>query len=156
MVSVIQFIAQNEGIRLTAYDDSLGVKTIGVGFNLEKAGAKDRIETLGYDYDSVFAGISSLTLDDVMTLLSEDVDIAIDEVRRVIPGFDTMSPTRRMAFIDMTFNMGATRLAGFKRMIAALKRKDFNTAADEAQDSKWFRTVRRRGPIIVEMIRNGG
>lgn len=59
------------------------------------------------------------------------------------------------ALMNMCFNLGITRLLGFKKMIAALIDKDYTTAAMEALDSKWAKQVGQRAKDVAVMIRQG-
>jgi len=59
--SIQTMVAESEGTRSCVYKDSLGIKTIGIGFNLEKSGAKATIQSLGLNYDSVCSGATCLT-----------------------------------------------------------------------------------------------
>jgi hypothetical protein len=65
-------LIKHEGLREWVYDDATGKrlnpgetrqgkKTIGVGFNLEKTGARERINSLGLDYDLILNGYQNLT-----------------------------------------------------------------------------------------------
>jgi hypothetical protein len=51
--------------------------------------------------------------------------------------------------------MGMPRLHGFVKALDALKRRDYQTSADEFADSRWYKQVGQRGGRIVEMIRTG-
>jgi lysozyme len=60
-----------------------------------------------------------------------------------------------MALIDFLFNVGAGTALTFKKALAAIYKGDWETAADEMTDSRWYRQVKSRGREIVEMIRKG-
>ena len=49
-------LEKHEGKRTKVYKDSRGISTIGIGFNLERAGAKKSIEALGLDYSKILGG----------------------------------------------------------------------------------------------------
>lgn len=59
------------------------------------------------------------------------------------------------ALMNMCFNLGLPRLKGFKRMIAALKAKNYTIAAQEALDSKWATQVGQRAKDVAIMLREG-
>jgi len=59
------------------------------------------------------------------------------------------------ALVNMAFNMGINRLVCFTKMIAALNRFDYTTAAKEALDSKWATQVGQRAKDVALMIREG-
>ena len=54
----------------------------------------------------------------------------------------------------MMFNMGRTRLTGFKKHVAALQCGDWKTAAVEGRDSKWYRQVTNRAERLMERLEN--
>jgi len=62
---------------------------------------------------------------------------------------------RRQVLIDMCFNMGWPTLSNFKKMFAALKDGDYEEAANQMIDSKWYRDVKKRAEYLVESMRTG-
>jgi GH24 family phage-related lysozyme (muramidase) len=162
---IFNFISQNEGSRLLAYDDKTGDPvtagpvqgkvTVGVGFNMDKPGARKTIESMGLNFDDVYSGRTQITQDHVDQLLAREITSAQQSVRNMFPDILTYSTERQMALTDMMFNMGAIKFRGFQKMIAAINQGDWEKAAIEAQDSDWFNQVGHRGPIIVNMLRNG-
>ena len=58
--------------------------------------------------------------------------------------------------MNLSFNMGERRLRGFQKMIAAVHAGDFERAADELVNSKWYTQVQpSRSHRIVKMMREG-
>ena len=53
----------------------------------------------------------------------------------------------------MMFNLGRTRLSKFKGMKRGVDAKDWNAAADEMVDSRWYRQVTNRADRLVERMR---
>ena len=149
-----KFIEGNEGRRNQVYPDTLGNPTIGVGFNLNRAGAKNRIEGLGYDYDKILAGTQTVSDPHIDLMRDEDVQDAVAIARNLFPGFDNLVPARQAILADMAM-MGATKLAGFTDLRGAIAREDWNTAAAEIQNSFWFTQVGTRGPRNVDAMRLG-
>jgi GH24 family phage-related lysozyme (muramidase) len=137
------------------YKDSEGVPTIGIGYNLQKDGAQEQLTALGYDYAKVLTGKQEISRGDAFRLYEQDYAQATDDARDVVPNFNNIDYARQVALIDMVFNMGKSSLAEFDRMMAAIAQEDWETAADEAEDSEWFRQVGRRGPRNVETLRTG-
>lgn len=127
-------LIRHEGLRLKPYRDTVGKLTIGVGRNIEDVG---------------------ITQQEAMMLLNNDIQRCIDELNRAFPWFEHLSSERQRALIDMCFNLGITRLLGFKRMLAALEAGDYQRAAREALDSRWANQVGRRADTIANMIRRG-
>ena len=58
--------------------------------------------------------------------------------------------------LNMSFNLGRTRLSKFKKMFAHLANNDYEKAADEMIDSNWYKQVGRRSKRLVERMRNVG
>ena len=135
------------------YLDSMKIPTIGVGFNLKRGDAKKKIEALGLDYAKVLAGQQELTSAQVRTLLTADTDAAIADCKAVFPKFGELSDVRQRVLVDMMFNLGKTKFAEFKKMIAAVKDGKFPAAADEMKDSDWFKQVKSRGKTLEAMMR---
>jgi len=121
----------HEGFRKHPYKCTAGKVTIGFGRNLDDVGIS-RVE----------AGI----------LLEYDVLIAIEELEKVFPNFSTFTDVRRIALIDMMFNLGASRFVKFKKMILAIRAEHWEHAASEAVNSRWYSQVGDRAKTIVNQL----
>jgi lysozyme len=53
----------------------------------------------------------------------------------------------------MAFNLGRSRLGKFKKMIEAVNEGDYEKAAEEMIDSKWYHQVGNRSIELVEIMR---
>ena len=154
--SARRYITYNEGKKNHVYNDSLGIPTIGVGFNLKRGDAPAKIEALGLSYDDVVAGNQDLTDDQIDALLDADIQVALNNTaKKLYPGFDNIDPDRQIILVDLSFNMGFNRLSGFKNTNAAINSGDWETAADELKNSAWYKQVGNRGVRNVETIRTG-
>ena len=69
--------------------------------------------------------------------------------------FADLDQVRQEAMINLSFNLGATRLRGFRNALAAMAEEDYETAANEFMDSKWSSQVGRRAYEVTQMIRTG-
>jgi len=87
--------------------------------------------------------------------LGNDADEATLDLGFNFPWFQHLSDNRKRALANMAFNLGMTRLLGFKKMLKAMAEEDFETAADEALNSKWSAQVGNRAQRIAELLRNG-
>lgn len=119
--ALTQTVGTAEGLRLKAYQDSEGVWTIGYGTNLQEL-----------EIDRALAD----------RWLVEKLRAAEYELRIRFVWFTDLSSAQRLALTEMMYNLGATRFLKFKKMIAALARKDYATARAEALDSVWRRQVK--------------
>lgn len=111
-----------------------GKLTIGTGWNLEDNG---------------------LPQAPVDWLLGFAVDEASFELMRKWPWLKELDGTRYAVLLEMAFNIGVPRLAGFNRMIAAVKRKDYYAAAEEMLDSRWRVQVKGRAFRLARQMRSG-
>ena len=54
---------------------------------------------------------------------------------------------------NMMFNMGRPRLSGFKKFNAAVAAGEWEEAAEEMIDSRWYRQVTNRADRLVTRMR---
>ena len=78
------WIERWEGRRQHVGTDAAGRPTIGVGFDLDGPGAREKIEELGLSYDDVRAGRQDLTDDQMESLFDGDVDAALASARELL------------------------------------------------------------------------
>ena len=134
MSTLINTLKRHEGLRLKPYRCSANKLTIGYGRNLEDVGISER---------------------EAEAMLLADMLRSRADLFKVFPDADTFSQGRQDALINMVFNLGLTRFLGFKKMIAAIEDRDWERAADEAMDSRWYHQVKSRGEEVVSLIREG-
>jgi len=129
-------LKRHEGVESHVYRCSAGFETIGAGRNISKSGL----------------GLSD---DEVDYLLENDIVRVIKELSSEYPWFKDLDDVRKDAIIDISFNLGATRLRGFERALAAMDAADYKTASLEFLDSKWSRDVKGRSAELAYMIEMG-
>ena len=128
-------LERHEGRRTHPYRDQCGKLTIGVGRNLDDRG---------------------LSAEEIDMLLAHDIAIARAGCRALFPAFDGFGQKRQAALISMAFNLGQTRLAGFRRMRAAVNDGNWTSASTEALDSYWAIQVGRCAREIAALLRSSG
>lgn len=131
---LLESIERHEGYRDRAYQDTEGVWTIGYGTNLQE-----------------------LQIDEFLARkwLLEDVEEA-ERYARQFPEWSYLdTDARKNVFIEMVYNMGPSRVAGFRNTLAAIRNRDWEEAAVEMLDSKWARQVGRRARTLSELMRSG-
>lgn len=134
----LKMLTRDEGERRTLYDDATGEPPQVVG----------RITSgIGHNFSD-----SKLSDTMVMLLFSEDYDKALVSCRRLFPGFDTFSQARRLALLNMAFNLGQTRLSLFVKLIDAVARNDWKLAAYETKRSIWAIQVKGRAHRVAGML----
>ena len=124
-------LVRDEGLRLTVYDDSLGIPTIGCGRNL-----KDR----------------GITRAEAAYLLSNDISECVNDLTASFAWFAGLDEVRQHVVLNMRFQLGPSRFRQFKAMLAALSAGDYQAAADAMKASKWAAQVpARAGRLELEM-----
>jgi lysozyme len=122
---------------------------------LNRADAKAKVEALGLDFDKVKNGTQEITYEHIMQLYDADANDAIAYCKAVFPAFEAFDDVRQRVLVDMMFNLGKPKFVGFKKMIAAVMEKNFEKAADEMKNSKWYKQVGERGKTLESMMRSG-
>jgi|TARA_R100001129_G_C5256371_1_gene229799 lysozyme len=136
MSELTEMLRKHEGVRDKVYLCSAGYETIGVGRNISEDGL----------------GLSD---DEIDYLLNNDIKRVREELTEEYYWFAGLDEARQDAMIDISFNLGQTRLRGFVKSLEAMAREDFDTAADEFMDSKWSEQVGDRAVEVTEIIRTG-
>ena len=131
---LIEELKRDEGVVLTLYQCSAGKNTIGVGRNLDDRGITD---------------------DESNYLLGNDIDICVEELRATFPWFQTLSDTRQRVMVNMCFNLGLSRLMGFKKFLAAMEAGEWETAGVEMLDSRWAVQVGPRSTRLKDLVLEG-
>lgn len=127
-------LERDEELRLKPYRDSLGNLSIGIGRNLDDEG---------------------ISRHEALMMLANDIDKRVRLLDEHLPWWRSLDEVRSRVIVNMCFNLGIGGLLGFRRMLAALKAGDYDTAADEMADSKWARQVGDRAVRLVAMMRAG-
>jgi lysozyme len=134
---LLEMLKRHEGVEHHIYRCSAGFWTLGAGRNVDPQGG---------------LGLSD---DEVDYLLQNDIERVIKELSAEYRWFNSLDDVRKDAMIDISFNLGATRLRGFKRALAAMEVADYKMAAKEFLDSKWSRDVKGRATELCYMIEMG-
>lgn len=127
----------HEGEKLHLYEDTKGVQTIGVGYNIQEHGLPQYV---------------------VDQLLEKSLLIAELECWKMIGSdMNKLNEVRQHVLINMMFNLGRTRLSKFKKMRKAIKSKLPHEAAKEMKDSKWYRedVAKWRAEHLISMMITG-
>ena len=142
MENLIEMLQRHEGEvktngRHLIYKCSKGHWTVGIGRNVDVNGG---------------LGLSD---DEVRYLLENDIARVIKELSSEYRWFADLDDVRKDAMIDISFNLGATRLRKFVLALEAMSTADYQTASEEFLDSDWSRTVKGRSVELASMIETG-
>ena len=133
-LNLVSMLKRHEGFRGKPYHCTAGKLTIGYGRNLDDVG---------------------ITEVEAEFLLKVDTLRATDSAGDIFPGILSYTENRQIAIINMIFNLGKTRFKRFRKMIDAVNRGDWESAADEAIDSRWYKQVGARAVELVNLLREG-
>lgn len=134
MPRLIAQLKRHEGLELKPYKCTANKTTIGYGRNLDDKGISEG---------------------EAESMLWADVAEVRDTLADKWSPFDNLDPVRKAALINMGFNLGITGLFGFRNMLDAVGRGDFERAADEMLDSRWAKQVGNRATELAEQMRSG-
>jgi lysozyme len=132
----------DEGCVYAVYLDHLGLKTVGIGHLCRPSEP---------EYD--MASGDPISEDRVLELFDRDMAWTLKDCHRLLPEFSDLPEEVRLIVANMMFNLGANRLGMFKRLLEAVGKKDWASAADEMVDSKWHRQVPERSGRLIERMR---
>lgn len=124
----------DEGFRAKPYRDTVGKLTVGYGRNLDDVG---------------------ITPEEGRFLLGGDVRGAEADVVRAFPWYTSLDGPRQAVLVNMAVNLGIERLRGFRQMLEAMARRDFEQATLEMLDSLWSRQVGERSTRLARQMRTG-
>ena len=135
--------AHLEGGRHKAYFCPAGVLTIGWGHSLEAR----PVRGLG-------AG-SSISEAEAESLLRADLAELAFLLDTRMPWWRGLGAARSAVILSMAFNLGLSGLLGFRKMLAAVRRNEFEEAAREMLDSRWAGQVGSRARELAAMMKSG-
>ena len=130
---LITQLQQDEGLRLSAYQDTLGNWTIGVGHTPAHEG-------------------EVWTEDQALEALRDDADEAANDVDMAFPWAEGMGIIRWSVLVNMCFNMGLERLQEFHMALAAMQAGNYSEAATQMLDSLWASQVGDRAMRLAQQM----
>lgn len=142
---LIAELVQDEGIRLTCYDDATG-KPLTPGTAL--AGHP----TIGIGRALDVNGISQA---EAYYLLGNDIDRTETELLRRLPWLTEVDEERRRVLLNMAFNLGIDGLMQFHDTLRYVEEGRYELAARSMEGSKWYRQVGARAVRLAARMRVG-
>ena len=134
MIDLLEMLKRHEGFKQFPYLCTAGKLTVGYGRNFDDVGLSE--------YEAEF-------------LLLQDIKHATKRLTTTFPNFYDFTVNRQAALIDLMVNIGSRKFLLFRKMIIAIKRNDWEDAANEAKDSKWHKQVGQRAIEIEELLKLG-
>lgn len=133
---------RDEGEVLHVYLDSVGIRTAGVGHNLEAHGLDWPVGT----------PITKQQSDD---WLREDVAVCEKQLHAFLPWTDGLDEARRGVLLNMCFNIGIHSLLGFKNTLAAVHDGEYALASEMMLKSQWAHQVGARADRLSRQMDTG-
>ena len=160
--SIQEQLILHEGISLIPYKCPADKWTIGVGRNLEGTGLyefeqKRILGTYGLTKQEVIdiLKVRGITQDEALYMLNNDIAIIKAELENDYKWFNLLDEVRQKVIIDMRFNLGSAGFAGFKNMIQQLELENYQKAAEEMKNSRWYLQVKTRADRLIKMMATG-
>ena len=132
----------DEGIKHDIYLDHLGLPTFGIGHLITDA-APESGQAVG----------TTISDERVQSAFEADVVSVIEDCNKLYNDFDELPEEVQQIIANMMFNMGRTRLSKFRGMNRGVDARDWDAAADEMVDSRWYRQVTNRADRLVQRMR---
>lgn len=132
--NITEQLIRDEGNIPYAYRDQMGLLTIGVGFLIDK----DRG--------------GGLRPEEISFILYNRINKYSEELEDTFPWYRSLSEPRRAVLLGMRYNLGLAGLKGFKRMLKAFEESNWEEAAKEMEDSRWFHQVGPRAKRLQKQL----
>lgn len=148
----------DEGCKLELYKDTEGFWTIGIGQLITKNPSKDVARDA---LDKLMGRICDgrITQREAEELFNGSVEKARKGIlanATLKPVYDVLDEVRRCALINMVFQMGVAGVAGFPKGMRLLKAKQWDAAAIELADSRWYKTqTPNRARRVIATFKTG-
>ena len=133
----------DEGCKYEIYLDHLGYPTFGIGHLITENDPE-----YGWEVGA------SIDTHRVHETFESDIEGVLSDCFKLYSDFEDLPEEAQRVIANMMFNMGLTRLSKFKGMKRGVDAKNWNQAADEMVDSRWYNQVTNRANRLVERMRN--
>lgn len=135
----------DEGCVYAVYLDHLDLPTFGIGHLIRKNDPEYGL-TVG----------SAVAPERVLECFEEDIQVVLDDCENLYQDFSDLPEDVQLIIANMMFNLGYPRLSKFKGMKAGVDARDWQKAADEMVDSRWYKQVTNRAERLVQRMRAVG
>ena len=135
-------ISADEGLVEEIYLDHLGLPTFGIG-HLILASDEENGQDIG----------TPVSKERINQCFQSDLENVLLDCEILYPDFYELPDEAQEIIANMMFNMGRPRLSKFKGMKRGVDGRDWNLAADEMVDSRWYNQVTNRADRLVNRMR---
>ena len=140
---ILQYeLADDEGIKYELYLCSENHLTGGIGHLITEWDVDYYGKPIGYPVPN----------EQVNAWFEKDIDVTINDCKIIFEEFDSLPEEAQLVIANMCFQLGRPRLSKFKKFIAAVKEQDWERAADEMKDSRWYKQTTARAERLISRI----
>ena len=132
----------DEGVVHEIYLDQLGYPTFGIGHLVKESDPE-----AGWDVGT------AVTESRCIKAFESDIESVLSDCYKLYEDFDDLPEEAQQIIANMMFNLGYPRLSKFKGMKRGVDSQDWNQAADEMVDSRWYRQVGARAERLEARMR---
>ena len=136
-------LERDEGRVDAIYLDHLGYPTFGIGHLIT-----DDDPEHGSPVDTPVSDLR------VVEAFEDDVQNVLNDCEKLYVQWEHLPEEVQLIIANMMFNMGYPRLSKFKGMKRGVDDRNWNQAADEMVDSRWYNQVTKRADRLVTRMRN--
>ena len=128
----------DEGVKSCAYQDHLGLWTVGVGrlIDARRPGAGLRPDEIDY-------------------LLQNDIDDRIASLTKALPWFQNLDDVRKGVLLAMAFQMGTAGLLQFNTTLGLVREGKYAEASEAMLNSRWATQTPARAQRLATQMREG-
>lgn len=156
-MDIFDMLRIDEGYDNKLYKDSEGFWTIGIGQLVTKNPSKDVArDTLDKMMGRICDG--QITQREAEELFNASVAKAIKGIQSnalLNSVYNGLDEVRRAALINMVFQMGVAGVAGFTNSLKLLAAKNWDQAAINLAQSKWYRQTPNRAKRVIATFKTG-
>ena len=128
---LIEDLKSQEGFSEKPYKCQANKTTIGYGRNLDDTG---------------------ITKKEAEYLLKNDIDRITKELNNRLPQWKNYPQNIQSILIQMSYQLGVIGMLNFKKFLAAIHIKDYETAKKEMIDSKWYNQTPNRVLFLINKL----
>ena len=142
LVKLQDEIANDEGVVYELYRCSLGHLTGGIGHLIT-------------EWDEEYYGMpvgTKVPHEQVDAWFAIDINRTLQDCKEIFPDFNDLPEEAQLVIANMCFQLGRPRLSNFRKFIAAVNDRDWIKAADEMEDSRWYKQTTARAERLIARI----
>ena len=138
-------LERDEGCVYNIYLDHLGYRTFGIGHLVRESDPENGLQ--------VGAMVSE---DRVKEAFESDINTVLRDCNKLYSDFHYLPEEAQRVIANMMFNLGYPRYSKFKLMIKGIKDKNYDEAAKQMKQSRWYNQVTNRAERLIERMKKVG